>query len=159
GGVRGGSARGSEGGSVGGVRAMVDAWEGGRTVPYHVIAVNGRPGITGGGFGLGCLAARSANRLWSGAGRRWFRSLRGGIYLLDSGWPGLFAPPPRVGYRLSVDGAASSGTTQSLLFCNQAVMGKNVVVAPGTTSDDGRFQFVRFRSGNTRGILRTLLHL
>lgn len=132
-------------------------FEGGKTIAYDTIAVNGRHVITGGGFGLGFQAAASANALRNGPFGALFRTLlRAKIYLLTLGWHGLMSPPPRVRYGLSLDGKEERGDTQSILFCNQALMGKRVLIAPGTSATDGRFHLVRFRDRNAAGILRTL---
>jgi diacylglycerol kinase (ATP) len=131
----------------------------GENVEYDVIEVNGRPVITGGGFGLGYRAAASANRLREGALRPVARRLRDKIYLATLGWHGLAAPPPRTGYRVEAEGLAWEGVTQSLLFCNQSVMGRNVKVAPGTSGVDGRFQLVRVLHATAREILGALIDL
>jgi diacylglycerol kinase family enzyme len=138
----------------------LELFEGGKTVAYDTIAVNGRHVITGGGFGLGFQAAASANALRSGPFGILFRKLlRAKIYLLTLAWHGLMSPPRRVGYALTLDGGEERGETQSILFCNQALMGKRVLIAPGTSGTDGRFHFVRFRDRNAAGILRTLGHV
>ncbi|GEM_PF-6816078 len=135
----------------------LELFEKGKTVAYDTITVNGRHVITGGGFGLGFQAAASANTLRSGPFGGLFRKfLRAKIYLVTLAWHGLFSPPPRVGYTLTLDGAVSEGKTQSILFCNQALMGKRVLIAPGTSPIDGRFHFVRFLNRNAAGILNTL---
>ncbi len=135
-------------------------FETGKTVAYDTISVNGRHVITGGGFGLGYQAAASANRLRSGMFGGLFRKvLRAKIYLVTLAWHGLVARPARVGFAMDGDGKVSEGETQSILFCNQALMGKRVLIAPGTSALDGRFQLVRFLNRGAAGILRTLGHL
>jgi diacylglycerol kinase family enzyme len=138
----------------------LDALEGGRTVAYDTIAANGRHVVTGGGFGLGFQAADSANKLRSGPLRIFFRrGLRAKIYILTLAWHGLFAPPSRTGYRSSVGGRERKGSTQSILFCNQPFMGRRVLIAPGTSAQDGRFHLVEFMHADTRGILGSLARL
>ncbi|MDB5105524.1 MAG: hypothetical protein JWP91_3213 [Fibrobacteres bacterium] len=138
----------------------LDLFEKGKTVAYDTISVNGRHVITGGGFGLGYRAAATANTLRSGPLGGFFRKgLRAKIYLVTLAWHGLVAPPRKVGYTMTLDGTASAGETQSILFCNQALMGKRVLIAPGTSAVDGRFHLVRFRNRNAAGILQTLGHL
>ncbi|MEO6095707.1 MAG: diacylglycerol kinase family protein [Fibrobacteria bacterium] len=132
-------------------------YEDGKTVAYDTIAVNGRHVITGGGFGLGFQAAASANALRNGVFGALFRKfLRAKIYLITLAWHGLLSPPRRVGYGLFLDGKEARGDTQSILFCNQALMGKRVLIAPGTSATDGHFHFVRFRDRHAASILRTL---
>ena len=147
-------------GSTDCLKDLLDGLENGKRVAYDTISLNGRHVITGGGFGLGYQAADSANRLRSGAlGFLFRRGFRSQIYLLTLGWHGFFSPPPKVRYQLRVNEKTMEGTTQSLLFCNQSIMGKNILVAPGTSGVDGRFQVMRFLNGNTRSVLKTLIHL
>lgn len=135
-------------------------FEKGKTIGYDTISVNGRHVITGGGFGLGYHAASSANRLRSGPlGGLFRKGLRAKVYLVTLAWHGLVAKPERVGFAMVRDGIASEGETQSILFCNQALMGKRVLIAPGTSALDGRFHLVRFLNRGAAGILRTLGHL
>jgi diacylglycerol kinase (ATP) len=146
----------------------LDLFERGKTLAYDTIEVNGRHVITGGGFGLGYQAAASANKLRSGPLGGVFRKcLRAKIYLVTLAWHGLLAPPRRVHFKMRIEGVDSmrpedgaiEGETQSILFCNQALMGKRVLIAPGTSPFDGRFHLVRFLNGNSAGILRTLGYL
>ncbi len=138
----------------------LELFEQGKTVAYDTVSANGRHVITGGGFGLGYQAAATANRLRSGPLGGIFRKcLRAKIYLATLAWHGLAAPPRRVRYALDIDGIRSEGETQSILFCNQALMGKRVLIAPGTSATDGRFHLVRFRNPGTLGILKTLGHV
>ncbi len=136
------------------------ALENGRTLAYDTIAANGRHVITGGGFGLGFQAADSANKLRSGPLGRLFRvGLRAKIYLVTLAWHGLFSPPQRTGYLCRVDGRSRKAVTQSILFCNQPLMGRRVLLAPGTSALDGRFHLIEFMHKDTRGILATLTRL
>lgn len=135
-------------------------FEQGKTVEYDTISVNGRHVITGGGYGLGFMAASTANKLRCGPlGGLFRKGLRAKIYLATLAWHGLASPPRRVRFRMTLDGRTSEGETQSILFCNQALMGKRVLIAPGTSAMDGRFHVVRFLNRNAVGILRTLGHL
>jgi diacylglycerol kinase family enzyme len=116
--------------------------------------------ITGGGFGLGFQAADSANKLRSGLlGFVFRKGLRAKIYLVTLAWHGLFSPPKPTGYRVKADGRSARGVTQSILFCNQPLMGRRVLLAPGTSAVDGTFHLVEFNHKNTRGILQTLARL
>lgn len=136
------------------------ALEHGRTLDYDTIAANGRHVITGGGFGLGFQAADSANRLRSGPLGALFRvCLRAKIYLATLAWHGLFSPPSRTGYLSRVGGRERRASTQSILFCNQPLMGRRVLLAPGTSALDGKFHLIEFMHGDTRGILATLARL
>ena len=147
-------------GCTGRVNEVMASLENGKRISYDTISLNGRHVITGGGFGLGYQAASSANRLRSGALGFLFRiGFRSQIYLLTLGWHGFFFPPPKVRYRLRVNDQTVEGLTQAILFCNQSVMGKNILVAPGTSGVDGRFQLVRFLNQSAPSILRTLVQL
>jgi len=133
------------------------ALETGKTVAYDAITANGRYVFSGGGFGLGYLIAENSHHL-SGNNVGWLiKKLAGtNLYTLLLIWNIIRHPIIHYMHQCRLGDSKKEVDTPLVVFTNQAILGKGVLLAPDTMSTDGRYQLIIFRNTNSRSILLTL---
>lgn len=126
-----------------------------------VIQVNNRYFITAGGMGFPSDVAIIANTIKSRnrAGRFLRNILASKLYILASLWAILKAKHQNF-LKVRWNGTSSSLNTLSLTINNQPFLGKNFLISPGATNDDGKLDVCWIKNSKTRvGILSILLRV
>ncbi|WAC08500.1 MAG: diacylglycerol kinase family protein [Thermodesulfobacteriota bacterium] len=138
----------------------LDQLENGKTIKYDTISANGRHVVSGGGFGLGFLVADNANRLKKSHKWTLLMKLTGDkIYSLLLVWHSIFARNNTCSFRITDNEDVRDYISHACVFTNQASIGKNIVVAPGTKATDGLFHFLLFKNPSCQSVLYSLLKI
>jgi diacylglycerol kinase (ATP) len=134
--------------------------ENGKTIKYDTISANGRHVISGGGFGLGYVVANNAN--WLKESRKWTLLMRlagDKIYALLLVWHSIFARSDSCCFRIEDNEDVREYRSYACVFTNQASLGKNITVAPGTRATDGLFHFLLFKNPSCPSVLYSVLKI
>jgi diacylglycerol kinase (ATP) len=135
-----------------------DVVRGLRTRLADVIRVNGEYYVTAGGLGLPSEVACLANRIKSrgGIGRFIGRFLSSQLYVFAALWTVLVNPGARQSVTVRSRGRrVVARDILSLTVNNQPFLGKNFLVSPGATNDDGQLDVCLIRK--PKGRFRTLM--
>ena len=124
--------------------------------PADAIQVNGEYYITAGGLGLPSEVAQMANRIKSSGklGRFLGRFLSSQLYTVIALWTVLVKSRRRNSVVVRSNGRIEASDILSLTINNQPFLGKNLLVSPGATNDDGQLDVCLIKK--PKGRFRTL---
>lgn len=138
----------------------LDQLENGKTIKYDTINVNGHHVISGGGFGLGYMVAKSAIQLRkTQVGKILVRNIGHRIYSILLLWHTILER--HNGFFLTAKNSRDEleYKSYSCVFTNQSNLGKNIVVAPGTNATDGLFHFLLFKNPSCPSVLNSVIKI
>ncbi len=132
----------------------------GKTIGYDTVSANGRHILTGGGFGIGYNIADSANRIkLSKIGELLYRATQGALYSVLLCWHSIFKCPIPLHASLIIDNDRKDIKHLAIIFTNQPNLGKQIVLAPQTIPNDGKFHVVVFSNPHGLSLLKSLVKL